>query len=137
MGTVGHNGSDRSAAATDSVWLHTPRDASVRGLHTRRTARGTLQPIPSRPAQKTRSRDTTDAPDVIDACAEGHMHLVNRLVICTATSLAFAGCALNDSSSTDPDETAGEAPSAGPAIAASAIQHVFVIAMENHATSRL
>jgi phospholipase C len=60
---------------------------------------------------------------------------MNRFA-CVTISVALTGCALHDPDSTAPDETTGEAP---PSVAAttSAIQHVFVIAMENHAASSI
>jgi phospholipase C len=63
---------------------------------------------------------------------------MKRLACVTTSLLAFAGCALNDPADpVDPSDT-GDAPSTEPvAITASAIQHVFVIAMENHGTSSI
>ncbi|HEY0480768.1 MAG TPA: alkaline phosphatase family protein [Kofleriaceae bacterium] len=59
---------------------------------------------------------------------------MNRLACLTISSLALAGCALHDS---DPAGDDPADPSPGAAITASAIQHVFVIAMENHGTSSI
>jgi phospholipase C len=90
--------------------------------------------------RQTPSRDAGAAWLVINANAEG---LMKRFAYVTASLLAFAGCALNDPADpVDPSPAgpAGEDPSteAGPVdITASAIQHVFVIAMENHATSSI
>ena len=53
---------------------------------------------------------------------------MNRFACITTSCLAFAGCAL-DNPGPDPAAPADEAPAA---ITASAIQHVFVIALENH-----
>lgn len=57
---------------------------------------------------------------------------------CVFTSvLAFAGCTLTDHE-TEPTEPGDEAPDPGPTAATtSAIQHVFVIAMENHGTASI
>jgi len=61
---------------------------------------------------------------------------MNRLACIITGSLAFAGCALDNSD--PPVPNAGEgAPIGETAAPASAIQHVFVIAMENHATSTI
>lgn len=67
---------------------------------------------------------------------------MNRLVCVTTSVLAFAGCALDSSDPEQPDDTTPptEEPASpegaqGAGLAASAIQHVFVIAMENHGAS--
>lgn len=54
---------------------------------------------------------------------------MNKLACIITSSLAFAGCALDNPGPADPT---AEAPAA-----VSAIQHVFVIAMENHAASSI
>lgn len=60
---------------------------------------------------------------------------MKRLACIITSSLAFAGCALDSSDPAAPaEEPAAEAPAAA---TSSAIQHVFVIAMENHATSSI
>jgi hypothetical protein len=59
--------------------------------------------------------------------AEG---IMIRLACVTASVLAMSGCSLLGGASDD--EPAGEAAQAETAAAASAIQHVFVIALENH-----
>lgn len=59
---------------------------------------------------------------------------MNRLACLTISSLALSGCALHDSDPAGDDP--GDAPP-GAAITTSAIQHVFVIAMENHGTSSI
>src|SRR4029077_13644628 len=71
---------------------------------------------------------------VIDACAEG---LLKRFACVTTSLLAFAGCALNDPA--DPADPTDEEPTDPGSAAAttSAIQHVFVIAMENHGTASI
>jgi len=62
---------------------------------------------------------------------------MNRLACIITGSLAFAGCAL-DNPDPEPPRTDELAPTEGaPAATSSAIQHVFVIAMENHATSSI
>ncbi|HEX3759041.1 MAG TPA: alkaline phosphatase family protein [Kofleriaceae bacterium] len=63
---------------------------------------------------------------------------MNRLACVITGSLAFAGCALDNPDPAAPgaDPTAAPTEEAAPA-AASAIQHVFVIAMENHAASSI
>ena len=71
---------------------------------------------------------------------------MNRLACITTSCLAFAGCALDnpdptksDDGITAPDDMAPPEDEAPPSqddgLAASAIQHVFVIAMENHGAS--
>lgn len=66
---------------------------------------------------------------------------MNRFACVTTSLLVFAGCALHDPDQADPTAPPDEAPddsSSGTAAAtSSAIQHVFVIAMENHATSSI
>lgn len=64
---------------------------------------------------------------------------MKRFACVTASLLAFAGCALDrPADSVDPTEPGDEPTTeANPAITASAIQHVFVIAMENHGTSSI
>lgn len=66
---------------------------------------------------------------------------MNRLACMTASFLALTGCTMSASDPTDP---AGETttngtspPNTGTALTSSAIQHVFVIAMENHAASSI
>lgn len=63
---------------------------------------------------------------------------MTRFACLTISCLALAGCAASGSDPTAPDdEAAGEAPPPGAAVTSSAIQHVFVIAMENHAASTI
>jgi phospholipase C len=59
---------------------------------------------------------------------------MNRFA-CVTISLAFAGCALHDPDSAAPDQATPDDPPA--AATTSAIQHVFVIAMENHGTASI
>ena len=60
---------------------------------------------------------------------------MNKLACILISGLAFAGCALDDP---DPTAPAADPPTDEPAAAiTSAIQHVFVIAMENHAASSI
>lgn len=60
---------------------------------------------------------------------------MNKLACIIFSGLAFAGCALDDP---DPTAPAADPPTDEPAAAiTSAIQHVFVIAMENHAASSI
>jgi hypothetical protein len=82
------------------------------------------------------ARDASDPRGVIDAVAE---ELMNRLACVITSSLAFAGCALDDPDLATPgeDPVPGAGNEAAPGITASAIQHVFVIAMENHAASSI
>ncbi|HEX7837963.1 MAG TPA: alkaline phosphatase family protein [Kofleriaceae bacterium] len=62
---------------------------------------------------------------------------MNRLACLSISCLAFAGCALPDPDPTTPgDEIGTEAPPTA-AATTSAIQHVFVIVMENHAASSI
>ena len=64
---------------------------------------------------------------------------MNRLACVTISFFTLGGCALEATDPSDPadqpvtDEAAP--PSAGAAVTASAIKHVFVIAMENHGAS--
>ncbi|HMG23068.1 MAG TPA: hypothetical protein VK607_17150, partial [Kofleriaceae bacterium] len=64
---------------------------------------------------------------------------MKRLACITTSILAFAGCALDNPDPTAPadDESTEAAPDVPPSapITASAIQHVFVIALENHGAS--
>lgn len=62
---------------------------------------------------------------------------MNRLICVTTSFLAFAGCALDHSDPAAPPDEAPEGAQPGPAITTSAIQHVFVIVMENHGTSSI
>lgn len=67
---------------------------------------------------------------------------MNRLVCVTTSLLALTGCATQDSDSTEPDDGTAAPndiapPSGESSITASAIQHIFVIAMENHGTSSI
>lgn len=59
---------------------------------------------------------------------------MNRLACIITSGLAFAGCALDHPESGPPTDPSTEVPAAA---ITSAIQHVFVIAMENHATSSI
>ena len=61
---------------------------------------------------------------------------MNRFTCFTISCLAFAGCGLHDSDPGAPDPAGDDAPPSV-AISASAIQHVFVIAMENHGTASI
>ncbi|HEX3482166.1 MAG TPA: alkaline phosphatase family protein [Kofleriaceae bacterium] len=61
---------------------------------------------------------------------------MNRLACIVTSGLAFAGCAL-DNPDPDPAEPTADPAEAPVAAATSAIQHVFVIAMENHASSSI
>jgi len=64
---------------------------------------------------------------------------MKRFACVTTCLLAFAGCALPDPDSTDPADPTEEPPTDPGTAAAttSAIQHVFVIAMENHGTASI
>ena len=66
---------------------------------------------------------------------------MNRLACITISSLALGGCALSASDPTDPAaEATGNGTATAPPVATattSAIQHVFVITMENHGTASI
>lgn len=63
---------------------------------------------------------------------------MNRFACLTISCLALAGCAAPGADPTAPDDdAAGDTPPPGAAVTSSAIQHVFVIAMENHAASTI
>jgi phosphatidylinositol-3-phosphatase len=94
--------------------------------------RSRSRPLRCRALRLARTRDACDARNVIDADAE---ELMNRLACVITSSLAFAGCALDNPDPAEP--TADPATEAPAAAAAAAIQHVFVIAMENHAASSI
>src|SRR5262249_23061145 len=119
----------------DSVGTHTPRTSVVRRLHSPRRLTKIAAGDPISRSQKTRSRDRAAAHGVIDACAEGLMNRSGIRFACITISLSLTGCALDNSASNAPDAATGEPPTI--AAATSAIQHVFVIAMENHATSSI